>query len=184
MKTILVKELMVPVESYATVSLDATLYEAIITLEIAQESLDPSQYKHRAVLVLDNGGKVLGKLTMKDILTALEPKYSTVGGSEVLSRSGHSPELIKSMLEDNVLWHEPFEFVCERASQMKVGDFVKTPEVQELIDENVTFGEAIHQLLTLPYIALLVKRDDEIIGILRLSDVFATICNEIKTCEF
>jgi len=182
MKTILVKELMVPVESYATVSRKATLKEAVDTLEKAQNTLDPARHKYRAVLVLDDGGNVLGKITMKDILIALEPNYKIMEGIEVLSSSGHSPDLVKSMLEDNALWLEPFQFICERATTIKVGDFVKPPETDGLIDENATLGEAIHQLVMLPHIALMVKKDNVIVGVLRLSDVFARICAKIKTC--
>ena len=40
MKDMMVKDLMVPLEEYATVDEDATLYEAYIALEEAQEALD------------------------------------------------------------------------------------------------------------------------------------------------
>ncbi|NIV91730.1 CBS domain-containing protein, partial [candidate division KSB1 bacterium] len=73
MKTIKVKELMVPLKKYATVSKEATLREAVLALEKAQATLDPVQHKHRAVLVLGEDGKVVSKMTMKDILVAIEP---------------------------------------------------------------------------------------------------------------
>ncbi|MGD8411001.1 MAG: hypothetical protein PVF25_12590, partial [Desulfobacterales bacterium] len=68
MKTIKVKELMVPLEDYATVPSGATLLEAILALETAQMTLDPSMHKHRAILALDETGKVVSKMTMKSIL--------------------------------------------------------------------------------------------------------------------
>jgi len=46
-----IKDLMVPLEEYATVSDSATLYEAVLALEEAQEKFDHLPYKHRAVLV-------------------------------------------------------------------------------------------------------------------------------------
>jgi len=53
MKTIPIKDLMVPLEEYATVSEEATLFEAVAALEKAQERLDRDKYLylHRAVLV-------------------------------------------------------------------------------------------------------------------------------------
>jgi CBS domain-containing protein len=183
MKTINVKELMVPLKEYATVSHEATLREAVRALEKAQTALEPMQYRHRAILVLDKNGNVLGKLTMKDILIALEPNYGKLEGMEVLSRSGYSADLINSMLEKNALWLEPLQFVCERATQLKVRDFVKPPEESEHVDENATLGEAIHQLIVYPYHSLLVTSDKKIVGILRLSDVFATISDRISNCK-
>jgi len=183
MRTITVKDLMVPLAEYATVLLEATLYEAVLALEKAQTALAPSQHKHRAILILAQSKKVLGKITMKDILIALEPNYGNLEGMGVLSRSGYSPDLIKDMLEDNALWIEPMQFICERATQVKVSDFVKPSEKGEHIDENATLDEAVHQLVMYPYISLLVTRADEVVGILRLSDVFAKISDKIKTCE-
>ena len=180
MRTILIKDLMVPIEKYATVPQDATLYEAILALEKAQLTLDASRHKHRAILVLDESGKVLSKITMKNILVALEPNYGKLEGTEVLARSGYSPELIKSMLEKQALWTEPLQFVCNRATKLKVSDFIKAPGEGEYVDENATLGEAIHQLIVYPYHSLLVTSGDEVVGILRLSDVFTKICDIIR----
>ena len=180
MKTIIVKELMVPLKKYATVPLEATLREAVLALEKAQMTLDPSRHKHRAILVLDEHGKVVSKLTMKAILIALEPKYGKVEGTGVLERSGFSPDLIKSMLEDNALWAKPLQFVRERATKLKVGDFIQTPSDSEYIDENATLGKAAHQLIVQPHLSLLVTSGDEVVGILRLSDVFSKVCDIIK----
>jgi CBS domain-containing protein len=180
MKTITVKELMVPVEAYATVPREATLREAVIALDKAQLTLDPSQHKHRAILVLDENGAVLGKITMKDILIALEPNYGKVEGTDVLERSGFSPDLIKSMLENNALWAEPLQFARDRANELNVVDFIRAPSDEEYIDEHAALGEAIRRLVAYPYLSLLVTRSDEVVGILRLSDVFAKICDTIK----
>ena len=182
MRTVNVKDLMVPTEEYATVLQDASLREAILALEKAQMTLEPMKYRHRAILVLDENRNVLGKLTIKNILIALETTYGKLEGMEVLSRSGYSPDLIKSMLENHTFWLEHLQFVCERAAQLKVSDFVSSPLDSEYVDENATLAEAIHQLIVYPYASLLVTRDKKVVGILRLSDVFATICDKIKTC--
>jgi CBS domain-containing protein len=180
MRTITVKELMVPLEAYATVTKEATLREAILALEKAQMTLEPSRHKHRAILVLDDSGNVVSKITMKNILMALEPNYGKLEGAGVLERSGYSPDLIRSMLEDNALWAKPLGFVHERATRLKVADFIQTPSAGEYIDENATLGEAIHQLIAYPTLSLLVTSSDEVVGILRLSDVFMKICDIIK----
>jgi len=180
MRTITVKELMVPLEGYATVPREATLREAILALEKAQMTLDPSRHKHRAILVLDESGKVVSKITMKNILVALEPNYGKVEGTGVLERSGFSPDLIRSMLVDNALWAEPLQFFGERAAKLKVGDFIQAPSEDEYIDENATLGEATHQLIVQPYLSLLVTSSEKVVGILRLSDVFTKICDIIK----
>ena len=184
MKTIIVKELMVPLEAYATVTRDATLREAVIALEKAQMTLAPSTHLHRAILVLDEYGKVVSKMIMKDILMALEPNYGKLAGMGVLKREGFSPDMIKDMLATHSLWTEPLQFIAERAAKLMVSDFIHPPGDGEYIDENATMGEAINQLVVQPYHSLLVTSDDDVVGILRLSDVFATISDIIKGGEF
>ena len=183
MKTIIVKDLMVPLEEYATVSMEATLYEAVLALEKAQLGLAPSRHKNRAILVLDRDNNVLGKITLKNILLALEPNYGKLEGTEVLSSLGYSPDLIKSIFDDHAFWCEPLQFICKRAFEIKVKDFVHAPLEGEYVDENTTLGKAIHQLIVYPYHSLLVTCSDAVVGILRLSDAFEKICAVIKTCE-
>ena len=145
--------------------------------------MDSLDTKHRAVLVLDRANNVVGKLAMLDILMALEPKYGQLDATGVLSRSGHSPEFIKSVLEDNVLWSEPLQFICNRATKLKVRDFMEVPADGVYVEEDATLDKAIHQLVMCRYQSLLVTRGEKVVGVLRLSDVFARICDEIKACE-
>jgi len=180
MKTITVRELMIPLAAYATVSKEATLLEAVLALEKAQKTLDPSRHKHRAILVLDESGSVVSKITMKNILVALEPNYGRLEGMDVLERSGYSLDLIRSMLKDNALWAEPSQFVRKRATQLKLADFIQPTAEGEYIEDNATLGAAIHQLIVYPYHSLLVTSGEDVVGILRLSDVFAKICDIIK----
>ena len=51
MRSIKVKEIMVPLADYATVSQDANLYTAVLALKEAQENFSQDRYRHRAVLV-------------------------------------------------------------------------------------------------------------------------------------
>ena len=66
MEQMSVQDLMVPIEEYATVSQDATLFEAVLALEHAQEKLDRMQYSylHRAILVFDENKKRMKKVAV------------------------------------------------------------------------------------------------------------------------
>ena len=132
--------------------------------------------------MLDETGKVVSKITMKNILVALEPNYGKIEGMDVLERSGYSPELIHDMLEDTVLWMEPLQFICERAAGLKLIDFIQAPSAEEYIDENATLAEATHRLVIYPYHSLLVTRGEEVVGILRLSDLFSKVCEMMQSC--
>lgn len=183
MKTTPVKDLMVPLPEYTTVPQEATLYEAVLALERAQEKFDPKRHRHRAILVLDRDKKVVGKLSMLDVVRSLEPKYAEMGDLGALSRGGFSPQFLRSMTEKFSLWNAPLKDICTKGGKVKVKEIMYTPTQGEYVEENASMGEAIHQLVMGNHQSLLVTRDDNIVGILRLTDVFKEICETMKTCE-
>ena len=78
MQSIKVGELMVPVAEYAAVSEEATLYDAVLALEEAQQKIKQEHQKYWSVLVLDKNQRVVGKIGRWDILMAIEPRYKRV----------------------------------------------------------------------------------------------------------
>lgn len=182
-----VKDLMVPLSEYATVSEDASLYEAVLSLEKTLEEYKKAPDRHRAILVLDKNNNVIGKLSQLDVLRALEPKYDQIGDAKPLSsfglsRFGFSSKFLKSMMDQFKLWDEPLEVICKRAGNQNVKKFMYTPTEGEYVDENADINTAIHQLVMGHHQSLLVTSGGErrIIGILRLTDVFRSIRCLIK----
>ena len=183
MDTMTVKDLMIPLEEYATVSQEATLYEAVLALEKDQEELDKTRYHylHRAILVFDERKKIVGKISQLDVLRALEPKYNEIAAPGSLSRAGFSPNFLKSMLEQYSLLSEPFMEICRKAARLKVKEFMYTLSEGEYLEESALLKEAIHRFVMGHHQSLLVKRGGEIIGILRLTDVFKHVFQTMKT---
>ena len=177
-----VKDLMIPLADYATVSEDATLSEAILALDKAQKEFNQAHYQHRAVLVYDKSNKIVGKLSQLDIIKSLEPKYDQMGKSNPLShvglsRFGFSPQFMKEIVKQFRLWEKPIEETCKDAAKLKVKDVMYTPTEGEYVEDTATLPVAIHQLLMGMHQSLLVTHGKEIVGILRLTDVF----QEVKT---
>lgn len=185
MNTVKVRDLMVPLAEYATVSQESTLSDAILALEEAQKNFHQDRYKHRAVLVFDEKGKIVGKLSQWDVLRALEPKYNEIHDFGKLARFGLGAEFIKSMMKNMELWQNALENICQKAADIKVSEAMYTPGKAEYVSEETTIDEAIHQLVIGHHQSLLVTRGDEsgdVVGILRLVDVFTEICRLIKAC--
>jgi len=179
-----VKELMVPLSEYATVNEDATLYDAVLALEKAQENFEDkhTRYRHRAILMLDKNGHVVGKLSQLDVLKALEPKYRDMIQGEGSHRFGFTKKFMQSMLEDYSLFANPLDDICRKAGEQPVKNFMHTPTEGEYISEEATLEVAIHQLIMGQHQSLLVTREREIVGILRLTDVFAAVFHKMKEC--
>jgi len=184
LKTKTVKDLMVPLSKYATVPQGATLYDVVMSLKKAQEEFDTTHHCHRAVLVLDANENVIGKVAQFDILRALEPKYDEMLTTPKKSFNlGFTRRFQKSMLEQLRLWEGPMDHICKKAIERKVETFMHAPEEVEIIDENYSLNEAIHQLFIGYHQSLLVTDNKKIVGVLRLTDVFEAIADSILSCE-
>lgn len=183
MKSIPVKEIMISLSEYATVSEDATLFEAVTALEKAQEKYEQKRYPHRAILVYDKKNKIKGKISQIDILRALEPKYEKIIESRSLSRFGYSAKFLESIFHQYNLWERPLNDLCRKAGNLKVKNFMTIPSESEYISEDRNLDEAIHKIVMGNYQSLLVTRDKEIVGIIKLTDIFREISREIKLCK-
>ena len=184
MKTYIVKDLMVPLSEYATVSDDATLSDAILALEKAQEEFDQTRYRHRAVLIYDKNHKIIGKLSQLDALKALEPKYKELQTDGAARHLGFSTTYIQGMLNQFSLWATPLGDICKKGADRKVKEFMYTPTEGEYVREDASLDVAIHQLIIGHHQSLLVTdKSGEIVGVLRLSDVFAAVFHKLKECS-
>ena len=184
MKTFTVDDLMVPLSEYATVSDDATLFDAILALEKAQEDFDQSRYRHRAILVFDKNNKIVGKISQVDALKALEPKYAELLPETRGRQMGFSNKFVQGMLDQFSLWASPMDDICERSMDRKVVDFMHSPSEGEFVRHDVSFDAALHQLIVGHHQSLLVKdAGGEIIGVLRLTDCFAAVFHRLKECK-
>lgn len=177
-----VRDIMVPLADYATVSEDATLYEAVLALREAQVKFDPGKDPHRAILVLDNHGDVVGKLSQLDLIKGLEPNYEKIGDFRETSRFGFTSDFLKSLMRNYGLWNHPLMDLCGKAAEKKVREIMYAPTQGEFVREDALLDEAIHQLIVGHHQSLLVTKGKKIVGVLRLSDVFREVCDLILAC--
>lgn len=169
----IVKDLMVPLNAYTRISEAASLYDAIKALEQVQllPAADPSRPRDRAVLVQAADGRVLGKLSMWDLLRGLEPRYGAPFEPLVL-------------IDEYFTWtHSMFANLAEKARTITARELLRQHARDELIDENAPLDLAVHQLVHGRLPSLLVTHGETITGILRLSDVFRSVSELIRHAE-
>lgn len=180
----LVKDLMIPISEYATVALGTSLADALIALEKAQEAHTSSKYQHRAILVLDNSGDVVGKIGQLRALQAIEPKYDFNEKIKEIEKYNFSEEYL-AQLRDRYRSEEP---ILERKAlkiiaKKKVEEFMQKPKAGSFVSEDCSLDKAVHKLAAGRLQSLLVSRAGKIVGVLRMSDVFSVVFHEIKVLE-
>ncbi|MFC1733986.1 HPP family protein [candidate division KSB1 bacterium] len=174
-----VKDLMLPVGQYATVFEDATIMDAIAALEKAQANLSPGSFRHNAVIVLDKEKHLKGYLGIRTLLKALEPKYTQVQEFDRLAKKGVSTPFILSLMHDLHLWQGNSKTLLHRARTQYVKNVMKP--VVDCIDENAPLFEGLHMIIMRQTMSVPVSRNDKVVGILRLADIFTEISHTLKT---
>ena len=183
MEEITVKDLVIDLDEYACVNEDATLFDAVMTLEKAWEDFNRSPFRHRYVLVLNHGGDVIGRISQWDVLRSLEPGYDKLGERVGLSRFGFRPEVLMKPIRELGLWENPLDDICRKAANIKVREIMYAPSPDQYIDENASLQQAIHSLVVGRHRTLLVKRGEKVVGVLRLSDIFMDVWRRMKACR-
>jgi len=183
MKQYRVKDLMVPISEYATVAVGSTLSEAVVALEKAQEEYCNTQYSHRAVLILDKNKQVVGKLSQLDFLRSLEPKDEEIKRIKNIRKFGFSSKSIALQREQYHRSTPPSKDIYANAAKVKVDVFMQTHSEGEYVNEDTSLETAVHQLISGRHLALLVTQRKKIVGVLRMSDVFAASFHVMKEVE-
>jgi len=174
---------MIPIGRYATVQDNAVLHEAVLALAEAHKRLHHSRHPHRAVLVQNKTGQIVGKMSMFDVLRALEPRYKAISDFNHSMRFGFSANFIQSMVKNYDLWQKPLDDLCRKAAKILVKDVMYTPADGEYVSVDATLNEAIHQLVVGHHQSLIVMDDQKkVVGVLRLTDVFFEVSDRIKMC--
>ena len=177
-----VKDLTLSLSEYAVVNEDATILDALRALDESQAALPPGRQPHRAVLVRDRHGAIVGKLHHFAFLRALLIERRTVPEGELLDRAGVGDDLLRASMQTLGLLTGDLVDVCVRARNVAVRD-VYTPATAG-IDVEASLAEATTAFVQHQTLSLLVRRGGRTVGILRLSDLFDELARQIKqdTC--
>ena len=183
MKNKIVKDLMIPISEYETIPIESNLYEAALALDKAQKTYEQGMYPHRILLISDENGEIVGKISQLDVLRALEPKGQQIHDSKTLSRFGVSSQYLKPMLNQCGYWDKHLIDICRSAGRLKVKILVCAPAEGEYVPEDASLSEAIHQVALEHHQSLLVIRGKKIVGILRQTDMFKEVVRTLAVCE-
>ncbi len=174
---VFVRDIMVPLSDYATVSENSTLLTAIKSLENENKKFGDQPYRHQSVVVLNKKGRATGKVSQVDIMMALEPEYRKMGTDVDLGRFGFNSSFLKSIQDQYSLWERPLGELYKILENTIVKDIMYTPIDRQHLDESDTLEDAMHYIVVGRHHSLLVLKDGKVSGILRSTDVFNTFYN-------
>ena len=150
-----VKDLMIPLENYDSISSNKSVREAF-------ELMDKTG--HHAILVLDENNEPIGQLSYRDALIALEPKYSA-------GKWGHSwftPEAFKNY---PVFYYDgEFSGQCKAQLKKSVKEVMSSFPIS--INEDAPLSEAVHVMVANNIGRMPVVSGGKVKGMIRLIEIF------------
>ncbi|WP_291329571.1 CBS domain-containing protein [Desulfovibrio sp. UCD-KL4C] len=179
MENIKVKDLMIPVKEYSRIKKHTTIHQAM--LKLIKEGNDKNlSHPHRDILVEDENGKTIGKLTILDIFIHMEPSYFKFLSSN--KNNFLDRKFVQRVFKDFNLWDEPMTTICSSISEVKVEKIMYKPALSEILDEDDSLDKALHSYIMGIHQPLLIQKNGTITGVLRLGDVFEKVRDSILTC--
>lgn len=171
-----VKNIMLVLSEYAVVPLDATLRDALLALQDAQSKVPEGRHPHRAVLVKDGKGRIVGKLGHLAFLRALVSEQVAFCDREILERAGVSADMQSASEHMFDLLGEDLFDLSERVRSVRIRDAYWAMNAS--VEENESYYDAIKAFLKHQTLSLLVTRKGETIGVLRLCDLFDELAKQ------
>ncbi|HSL16682.1 MAG TPA: CBS domain-containing protein [Methylomirabilota bacterium] len=181
MESMKVRDVMVPSSAFPKIAASATLFETLSALESAQERYLSGQAEQRILLVEDDQGRIVGKVSPIDLLRGLETNYAELSTEDVVSRYGFD-YIWKSMRSDFHLWEDPFRDLCGRADRVRVGDFAKLPARGHRVAPDDPLATCLHLFVMIRHDSLFVVDGDTVLGLLRFSDVYRLVSRSLHEC--
>jgi CBS-domain-containing membrane protein len=166
-----IRDLMIPIDKYSSVSQDATLREAALSLRASHCELETGMCAEtgpRTVLIVDENCKLLGILDFKSFLETLIPEIAG-GLSAKLSALGVSIAFAEAMDESRL----GFRARVIKNAETKVRDIML--KVRGTIDADASLMDGLKKMFRNKIIVLPVYEGDTLVGVLRDTDLFLAV---------
>lgn len=139
-----VREIMIPCSELSSINADATLGEAIVALGEVMDSFRHGGRGSRVLVVKDNAGRMVGKLTPVDILRGMESSEAGMAQSAADSRLGRVSCVLDTCLAEQRKASMPWDDAVSLSRTVKVSDIMQRIGRDQLVSENDDLNRIVH----------------------------------------
>ena len=160
----LVRDVMIPISEYTTITEDQSVGEAVKKL---RESFSAAvctsrvmETGHRSIIVFDRQGKLKGMLAIVDLLRAVMPAYLSAPKPSTADAIQYSP----------MFWRGAFDREVGSLAKRPLGEIMSPAPMTIRDDSNLM--EAAYTMVTEKMRRMVVMRNGEVAGVIREQDLF------------
>lgn len=174
-----IKDIMARIEEYDRVDADSPLCDAIMRLKANHEKIQAGERGrfHKTLLVTDRLSRIIGKITIFDMIRALIPEAAKTSGEAmrayyrtISSRTLKVADEIGEIQQRFKWLHSTFFDLVKEETKKKVKD-IMSPVYPLLVEED-TINKAIYVMFRENIRQPMVVRGDEIVGVVSIMDIF------------
>ena len=176
-----VEELMISADDFLAIGVNDSFAAAVEGLEQALEDFKAGRRASRVLIVLDEAGHMVGKISPSDVLRSMEPCYDKLldmDSSVHVSKFGY---LIQSLREEIQHAALPWDRLCQTARTHTVRDMMRTPPHSQIIQMGESINEAVHRFVLGQHNTLFVTNGHKLVGMLDLATLYHAIVEKLKT---
>ncbi|MDP1525090.1 MAG: CBS domain-containing protein [Rhodocyclaceae bacterium] len=163
-----VRDIMKPLQSYPHVDADATLGDVFVILK---ERYDAAE-QFRSVLVLDKSQRLIGKISLHDLLHSLLPDYL------LHIEPSRFDSIDSSLVSLTLHWQDDSEDHFRKVATYRVGAYAKRAAPPIAPDAPLTL--ALYLFANSDYNVIPVAENGCIVGVLRVVDLLASMTVSIR----
>lgn len=177
-----VKDIMAPIEDYNRVNINAQFCDAMSILKGNYERSKTGEQEdfHKTLLVVNDKGDIMGKLSMFDLIRGLVPepaKNPEVSKAYNAMRSGRARDVAAQVgdAQEHFKWlSSSFSDLIKQEAHKKVKDVMSTiPESSLKAEDKITHG--IYTLIKDNVRQQFVRSEGKIVGVVNLNVIFTEL---------
>ncbi len=157
---------MKPLAEYPRIDADATLRDVFAMLKQRYDAA----LQFRSVLVFDREQRLVGKISLHDLLKILLPEYLT-------HRPAHFEGGESDLSSLALLWQEDCVEHCRKVADQRVGDHVRPAAAPLKQEDPLTL--ALYRFANSDFNTIPVAEGKNIVGVIRIVDVLAAVSNTV-----
>jgi CBS domain-containing protein len=176
-----IKDIMIPIEEYDKISIDARLCDALSVLRGNYEHIKERAERtyHKTIFITDKSGKIVGKLSSYDLIRGLVPDPARKKGYSRAYESSLSSRVLEAAkeigeTEERFMWLRSTFFDLVKNEARKEIKEIMSP-VHNLLKEDDNINKAIYVMFKENIRKPLVVRGDEVVGVLDFAAVFSEL---------
>lgn len=171
-----VKDIYIKIDDYPNISAITPIGQAFHLMHSVLEDKN----KYRSILVLDDDDRLMGYLSLRDLIRAVGPDYLHKKRPDV---KGHQPFNFEGLDQNlsalSLLWQEGFNIEQLRSEITKpVGEYMTLIEEQVSLTDPI--AKCLYLMLVKDLLMLPVVEDEHVVGVIRLVDLFECLAVNVE----